>query len=73
MEILEHLPPPPGPSEALSSPWSRKRAAICEAKQKHNDREAGVPVAQPQHSPVFLIAMRLLAQVKKPCVRERDD
>ncbi|KAG8950385.1 hypothetical protein FRC03_012896 [Tulasnella sp. 419] len=51
MEILERPPPPPGPSETLSSPLSRKLAAIREAKQKHKDCEAGVPVAQPQHSP----------------------
>ncbi|KAG8940757.1 hypothetical protein FRC03_005127 [Tulasnella sp. 419] len=48
IEILERPPPPPGLSETL---LSLKLAAICEAKQKHKDREAGVPVAQPQHSP----------------------
>ncbi|KAG8917042.1 hypothetical protein FRC02_003392 [Tulasnella sp. 418] len=51
IEILERPPPPPGPSETLSSPLSRKLATICEANQKHKDREAGVPVAQPRHSP----------------------
>ncbi|KAG8958574.1 hypothetical protein FRC03_009004 [Tulasnella sp. 419] len=51
MEILKRPPPPPGPSKTLSSPLSCKLAAIHEAKQKHKDREAGVPVAQPQHSP----------------------
>ncbi|KAG8919697.1 hypothetical protein FRC02_001432, partial [Tulasnella sp. 418] len=47
MEILERPPPPPGPSKQLSSPLSRKLAALREAKQKHKDRDADVPVGQP--------------------------
>ncbi|KAG8932648.1 hypothetical protein FRC02_000825 [Tulasnella sp. 418] len=47
MEILERPPPPPGPSKRLSSPLSRKLAALREAKQKHKNRDADVPVGQP--------------------------
>ncbi|KAG8920217.1 hypothetical protein FRC02_001104 [Tulasnella sp. 418] len=50
MEILERPPAPPGPSKRLSSPLSRKVAAIREAKQKGQPPDDD-DSAQTQHSP----------------------
>ncbi|KAG8910307.1 hypothetical protein FRC02_007270 [Tulasnella sp. 418] len=73
MEILERPPPPPGPSKTLSSPLSCKLAAIREANQKHKQVCQSLSLSTLLTMPVLLIAMRLLAQVKKPHVREGDD